>query len=158
MQKPEAFAESHRILGSGKIPSCEKKVSEGCRQCCQHGSVLFEGENLKVVPDGVSVVGNRVRDCLGPTGCKFPDSDKPLVCKMYPAVRVGISTDATQEVFHQTAPDCPARLPRRFRDKVNTIVALLKRAGVWGERTAKLSPTSDADARKIIQDLRRMRT
>ncbi|OGJ45456.1 hypothetical protein A3J23_01090 [Candidatus Peregrinibacteria bacterium RIFCSPLOWO2_02_FULL_48_14] len=143
-----AFARVHRLIGTGKLKACES-----CRLCCHHGTVLLEGEELNAIPEGVELIGNRVKNCLGENGCKFPPKDKPLVCKVFPEVHVPLSEDGSQEVVHIKDPRCPARVPSRFREKVRSVISALKAAGIWGPKVAKLRPLDAQETRRIITDL-----
>jgi len=116
---------------------------------------LFNGEELTAVPDGVEVIGNRIRGCLGDTGCKFPARNKPLACKMSPAIQIGISRDGDQCVQLEHDPRCPARMPRRFYNKVRSAIRLLRRVGVWQGKIARLEPITPEEAQSVICDLRK---
>lgn len=132
--------EAHKAVGTGRFSSCDKKVAEGCRTCCHHGSTLFPGEELKVIPAGVQVTKTRITNCLGDQGCKFPDRDKPLICKAFPVLVPTLDDAGSQEIIRAKKDMnlCPAIVPKRLRDRITEAVAILAKAGLWKDGRVKL--------------------
>jgi len=103
--------------------------------------MLLEGEELSNVPDGVKVVGRRVKHCLGSDGCRFQPLDKPLFCGLSPVVcaetngftggRRSVLSVSGSELYGEGS--CPVidEISEDFIDRVCRCVELLKRDGLW---------------------------
>lgn len=93
-------------LLEGNFPEC---LGPNCpNSCCANGSYIGYGElqeiyggNCKEMPPGVDVydarwdhlngVGYRVKNCLGPHGCRFEEAGipKPGICRTFPVEQDG---------------------------------------------------------------------
>lgn len=131
-EKSEAINAAKAIMGNGSMDSCQKELKQGCRLCCRTGAFLFEGEILDEVPDGVRVIGSKVINCLGKTGCLFQADKKPLICQMSPVVNPVIYPDGTvtAEITYPFGR-CPAKVSKEFNKKVAQALIVLMGKNVW---------------------------
>lgn len=138
------FDECKRIMGDGRFPECVDALkSEKCNGCCVIGSLLFNGEELREVPKGVEVVGQRVTNCLQNGVCAFSGryvASKPLICSTDPVLGMHLTDFHTKDVEARYNDDgvkvgptaCPVvkHVSMDFRRRVRVVVRLLVHAGV----------------------------
>lgn len=131
-EKSSAINAAKTIMGDGSLDSCQKELQHGCRLCCKTGTFLFEGEILDEVPNGVSIIGSKVTNCLGKTGCSFQADKKPLICRMSPVVNPVIYPDGTVTA-QITYPfgRCPAKVSKEFNEKVAQAILTLMEKDIW---------------------------
>jgi len=153
--KAEAIQAAHEIMGDGTLDSCQRAVRNGCRNCCQNGALLFEGETLKVVPKGVSVFNGRVLDCLGENGCKFQSKDKPLLCKLSPVICAETTELGKRTATFYSGKICRVKLTSDFLERVSRVIPTLSGGGVWGWNGAPLTKATPEEIRAMFEFMKR---
>ena len=157
------IAECKKIMAGGVMPECQVALEDGrCNGCCVVGGMLLEGEVLSNVPEGVEVVGNKVKNCLGPDGCKFNLADKPLFCTLSPVVYSVVSglTGKRITVFNVVESDgcgeggCPIinDISVEFVERVERCVRLLKENDFWQWGRELVLPRATREEISIVND------
>lgn len=165
-KSPEAaFAECHEIMGDGTIEVCQDSIRSGCGKCmgcCSLGTIVFDGEPIGELPEGVRRINDRIVGCMQDGVCVF-GQDKPLFCKVSPvcvfnisgvfrpkrAVRVNNMWEVRRGLHHflpcRWDLDCPAlmQLPDEYVERVYRVLGILRDNSLWRyDENPYVSPVS----------------